>query len=61
MNITQKDADLIFAGDLGQQLDYFYSVQKYVCIRYSEALEYCKVHNLSEDDVKTWYREENVC
>ena len=59
MNITQEDANLIFAGDLGQQLDTFYSIQKYVCLKLSEALEYCKVHNLSEDDIKTWYREYN--
>ena len=56
MNITQEDANLIFQSE-GEQIDTFYSIQKYVCLKLSEALEYCKAHSLSEDDIKTWYRD----
>lgn len=58
MNLTREEADLIFEGDLGQQLEYFYSVQKYVCIRMSEAIDYCNAHNLSEDNIIIWHRED---
>lgn len=58
MNITQEDADLIFAED--EQLDKFYSVHKFICNKISEAVKHCNIYNIDYDDIITWYKE-NVC
>lgn len=59
MNLTREEADLIFSSnEYENQINCFYSVQKYVCLYYSHAQYYCEQHHLSEDEILTWHRED---
>lgn len=57
MNITREEADLIFESE-GEEIETFYSIQKYIAMSYAQCEVYCEQHNLSSKDILKWCREE---